>query len=216
MTRTIESPTVEVTWVHRYEYQSRNADGTWTEPEIRYHNLTESESQARRRHAECAPYETVFDREFEGIFGYRWSNDVLVKRTVIALTIEEESQEEPAELYARVPLPHELAEGEPEPPHATTSEGIAHELEREAFISWLEELGAVREAAVLAVDSYATVARNASREFEYGREVTSTGSARIEVWNTRENAAHWARVYGGKVYRRVKAAPAGDWEEVKL
>jgi hypothetical protein len=80
---------VQVEWVHRYEYRWRNANGEWSEPEIRYHNATPSETDARRRHKSCRDYSFEFDHEFEGIWGYAGSNDQLVKRTTRTTIMEE-------------------------------------------------------------------------------------------------------------------------------
>ncbi len=80
---------VEVTYLHRFEYRWQDEGGNWSEPEIRYHNPTTSADVALHRHTSCKDFYTEFGREFEGVYGYSWTNDVLVKRTVITRTTEE-------------------------------------------------------------------------------------------------------------------------------
>lgn len=86
----MQTITEEVTYVHRYEYTTRNADGTWTEPVIRYANETSFEESARARHEECKDYECLWTHKFEGTWGYRWRNCVLVKRVVQVVVTEHE------------------------------------------------------------------------------------------------------------------------------
>lgn len=81
------SPTI--TYEHEYDYSYMNEDGSWSEPEVRYTNATQSRECAEIRHESCRDYECVFGHKFEGIYGYRWANCRLVKRTVTVIeTVE--------------------------------------------------------------------------------------------------------------------------------
>lgn len=86
----MSEPVTEVEYLHRFEYRSRNKDGTWTDVEIRYHNRTVSEDWVRRRHLECKDVEFIWDKEFEGIWGYSYKNCVLVRRETVTFVAETE------------------------------------------------------------------------------------------------------------------------------
>jgi len=81
-----------VEYVHRYEYSTKDAEGNWSEPEVRYHNPTSSEEHARRRHEECRDVEFPLyshENRERGIYGYAHRNDVLVKRITVTTVTEE-------------------------------------------------------------------------------------------------------------------------------
>lgn len=81
--------TVEVEYVHEFDYYTQNQDGSWNEPVVRYHNPSHSEKVVRHRHEECQDVVYEFGHLFEGIYGYAWRNCRLVKR-VITHTVETE------------------------------------------------------------------------------------------------------------------------------
>lgn len=85
-----DGASVEIIYLHRYEYRTRNEDGTWNGPEIRYSNPTDDEHWARIRHEECHDVEFEWNRKFEGIWGYSWKNCVLIRRETYTATFEEE------------------------------------------------------------------------------------------------------------------------------
>jgi len=82
----MQTHTVEETYLHKYDHYWRDAEGNWIGPEVRYHDESTSEAEARALHMECNDVEYTWDTEFEGIWGYRWVNCRLVKKTVLTVT----------------------------------------------------------------------------------------------------------------------------------
>lgn len=79
--------TKDVVYIHKYEYREQREDGSWTDPEIRYHNPTASRAHALKRHSECRDVEFKLGSSFARNRGYSWKNCELVKRaTVVTVT----------------------------------------------------------------------------------------------------------------------------------